>query len=46
MALAFIAIKTANNQDDMYNYLVDNSYLVLDRFNENNLKQYITRIIK
>ena len=42
MELPFIAIKTADNQDDMYNYLVDNSYLVLDRFDKRQLKGIIS----
>ena len=42
MELPFVAIKTANNQDDMYNYLVDNSYLVLDRFDKRQLKGIIS----
>ena len=34
MKLPFIAIKTADNQNDMYNYLVNNNYKAIDNFNK------------
>jgi UDP-2,4-diacetamido-2,4,6-trideoxy-beta-L-altropyranose hydrolase len=39
MEIPFIAIKTINNQDDMYQYLFNNSYLVLKQFDANKLKK-------
>lgn len=33
MDLAFMAIKTANNQQDIYDYLYKNNHLVIDEFN-------------
>jgi len=38
MELPFIAIKTAVNQNDMYEYLVKNNYPVLEEFNPSILK--------
>ena len=37
MQLAFIAIKTAKNQKDIYNYLVENNYPALKFFNKKEL---------
>lgn len=45
MNLPFIAIKTANNQKDIYKYLKDNSYLVLKKFNTKKLKKCV-KILK
>ncbi len=45
MNLPFIAIKTAENQDEIYKILKKN-FLVLSRFNKNKLKTKITEIIK
>lgn len=45
MNLPFIAIKTADNQNDIYKYLKDNSYLVLKKFNTKKLKKCV-KILK
>lgn len=45
MKLPFIAIKTAENQDDIYKYLKKN-FLVLSKFNKNQLKTKIIEILK
>jgi len=45
MELPFIAIKTAENQDDIYKYLKKN-FLVLSKFNKNQLKTRIIEILK
>lgn len=37
MEISFIAIKTADNQEDMYKYLVKNNYPVLKKFDTQNL---------
>jgi len=37
MKLPFIAVKTANNQKDIYKYLLKNNYDVLKNFNKKNL---------
>jgi len=37
----FVAIKTADNQIEMYNYLVKNKHLVLKKFNETELKNIL-----
>lgn len=41
----FIAIKTADNQNEMYNYLVKHDYLVLEKFNARDLKSKIENLI-
>lgn len=46
MGLSFIAIQTAENQEDIYNYLVKHNYLTLNKFNADKLYQLIKRIIK
>jgi len=47
MELPFIAIKTAKNQEDMYEYLVKHDYLTLKKFDEIKLKKLIkTMFIK
>jgi len=45
MKVPFIAIKTASNQDEMYKYLAKNDYLVLDKFNEVDLKNKIEEFL-
>jgi len=49
MELPFIAIKTADNQDDMYNYLVENNYPVLEKltkFNKAELTILIDKLLE
>jgi len=49
MGLPFIAIKTADNQDDMYNYLVENNYPVLEKltkFNKAELTILIDKLLE
>ena len=41
----FIAIKTANNQNEMYKYLVEHDYLVLEKFNEIELKKTVEGLL-
>ena len=41
MQLPFIAIKTADNQNDMTNYLKRNNYFILDKFNKKDLEKFI-----
>jgi len=41
MEIPFIAIKTAENQEDMYEYLVKHDYLTLKKFDETKLKELI-----
>lgn len=43
--LPFIAIKTAENQNEMYKYLKENGYNVLDRFDQALLKEMIIEMI-
>ena len=45
MDIPLIAIKTAENQDEMYKYLATNNYLVLEKFNKTNLKSKIENIL-
>lgn len=45
MELPFIAIKTAENQNEMYEFL-KNKYLVLSKFNKSKLKTQISKILK
>jgi len=45
MQLPFIAIKTADNQNDIYKYLLKNKYLVLQKFNKKELNLHINKII-
>lgn len=45
MRLPFIAIKTADNQMDMYNYLTKKKFLALEEFNKNKLKKNIFKMI-
>ena len=46
MELPFIAIKTAENQDDMYKYLKKKQLLVLKKFNPKKLHKNIFKILK
>jgi len=46
MELPFIAIKTADNQEDMAQYLRDNNYPILDRMSGADLKKKLTQVIK
>lgn len=45
MEMSFIAIKTAENQADMYNYLKKRKYMVLDKFNRKNLQKNLKKLI-
>lgn len=46
LEIPFIAIKTAPNQNMMYEYLKKNNYNVLDEFNEPSLKKLIDKLLK
>ena len=46
MELPFIAIKTANNQKDIYNYLQKNNFLVMKRINPLKLKKNLFKLLK
>jgi len=46
MKLPFIAIKTAQNQNEMYKYLKSKNLLVLKRFNKKELKKKVSNLIK
>jgi len=46
MDLPFIAIKTADNQEDMAQYLKNNNYLILEYFNSIQLEKYLEDILK
>jgi UDP-2,4-diacetamido-2,4,6-trideoxy-beta-L-altropyranose hydrolase len=46
MELPFIAIKTADNQEDMAQYLIKNRYFILESFNAFQLKKYLMEILK
>lgn len=46
MKIPFIAIKTADNQMDMYKYLKKKKYLVLKKFDKTKLKKDINKMIK
>ena len=45
LELPFIAIKTANNQKDMYKYLKKKKFLVLKKFNSEKFVEFIHRMI-
>jgi len=45
MGLPFIAIKTAKNQDDIYNYLKEKNFQTLNKFNATKLKNNIKKIM-
>ena len=44
--LPIIAIKTAENQLDMYNFLKNNRHSVINKFNKNKLKIAINKLLK
>ena len=46
MKLPFIAIKTADNQDDIYKYLKKKKFLVLKSFKDKKLKKYVEVLLK
>jgi len=46
LGVPFIAIKTADNQIDMYNYLKKKKFLVLKKFNTKKLHKNISKILK
>ena len=46
MELPFIAIKTAQNQDDIYKYLKKKNFQVLNLFSKNQLKTQVIEILK
>ncbi|MEA2092232.1 MAG: UDP-2,4-diacetamido-2,4,6-trideoxy-beta-L-altropyranose hydrolase [Campylobacterota bacterium] len=46
MQLPFIAIKTASNQDDIYQYLKKHKYPTLNKFHKKELKTKIRTLIK
>ena len=41
----FIAIQTADNQDDMYNYLRKKKLPVLKRFKDTKLTKYVEKLL-
>ena len=45
MGLSFIAIKTANNQIDMYQFLKQKKFLVLNKFNKYRLKKMLWKML-
>jgi UDP-2,4-diacetamido-2,4,6-trideoxy-beta-L-altropyranose hydrolase len=44
MGVDFLAIQTADNQEDMYRYLDNNKYFVLKKFNKIALKEKVLKI--
>jgi UDP-2,4-diacetamido-2,4,6-trideoxy-beta-L-altropyranose hydrolase len=44
MKVPFLAIKTASNQDDMYEYLKKKKFLVLGEFNSNKFLLYLSKL--
>ncbi|RXJ86222.1 UDP-2,4-diacetamido-2,4,6-trideoxy-beta-L-altropyranose hydrolase [Arcobacter sp. CECT 8985] len=46
MQLPFIAIKTANNQKEIYKYLNKKKYLTIRSFNKKILREYIEELIR
>ncbi len=46
MNIPSIAIKTANNQDDMYKYLKKKKFLVLKKIKDEKLKSYVEILLK
>ncbi|MDD2384199.1 MAG: UDP-2,4-diacetamido-2,4,6-trideoxy-beta-L-altropyranose hydrolase [Sulfurospirillaceae bacterium] len=46
MEVPFIAIKVADNQDDMYQYLKQHDYHVLERFSATTFKYEVKRFLK
>ncbi len=45
LGVEFIAIKTADNQEEIYNYLKKNGFLVLEEFDEEELKEQIQKTV-
>lgn len=45
MEIPFIAIKTAQNQDNMYRYLKKKKYLVMSKFTKTKLKKYVELLL-
>lgn len=45
MELPFIAIKTAENQKELYQYLAENDYLVLEKFDTSELNNKLEELI-
>jgi hypothetical protein len=45
MGIPFIAIQTADNQKDMYSYIVREKRLVLKQFDKNELKDKLCTIL-
>lgn len=45
LGVPFIAIKTAENQEEMYLYLAEQGYPVLEQFDSTGLQEYLERII-
>ena len=46
MEVDFIAIKTATNQEEMYQYLAKNNYMVHDKNNINELKSRVKKLFE
>ena len=46
MEIPFVAIKTAKNQEDMYEYLVKKELLVLDNYSDVKFKVLIPKMIQ
>ena len=46
METPFIAIRTADNQDDMYHYLLKNGFLALKGFNASELQKSIMQLLE
>ncbi len=46
MQVPFIAIKTASNQEDIYEFIKKEKYVALSRFNKNKLKSSVNKMIK
>lgn len=44
LGIEFIAIKTADNQEEIYNYLKENGFLVLEEFDEKKLKHNLNKV--
>jgi len=45
MNIPFIAIKTAENQDDIYKYIKEKKFITLKKFNSNKLKQLLKDMV-
>ncbi len=44
MGLDFLAIKTANNQEEIYKYLMFNKYLVMEKFDNIKFKKILAKV--